>query len=284
MGRATTSTRDRDLADALRAELAAIEPARACCRTAERAGLGAAATGRARTPVVARLAVRLEGAADLEGRPGGSGVLASAGTAAAGTLTPFDWDRSRDHCRIAWLRGCFLARGSLSLGVGTAHLELVVDAAEAPILAARLESLQMPAAWRVRRGRGVVTWKSAERILTFLRRLGASSAVLEAESRLVTRQLHGHLNRVLNAETSNLGRSVAASVRHRRAIERLASMGRLETLPELDRALARLRLEQPDASLAELALQLDVPRPRVQRALERIESAADHAASGREVG
>ena len=43
-----------------------------------------------------------------------------------------------DHCRLAWLRGRFLARGSLSLAGGRTHLEFVVDPAEAPILAARL--------------------------------------------------------------------------------------------------------------------------------------------------
>ncbi len=260
-GRTATAARDRDLVDAIRAELAAAAPARARGRGAERAGLGDAATGHARTPVVARLAVRLE---------------------ASGPGDAFDWAGARDHCRVAWLRGRFLARGSLSLGVGTAHLEFVVDPAEAPVLAERLEALALPAAWRLRRGRGVVTWKSGERILAFLSRLGATNCVLEAESRLVTRQLHGHLNRVLNAETSNLSRSVHASVRQRLAIEQLAAVGRLDTLTELERSIARLRLLQPDASLAGLAEQLELSRPRVQRALERIELAAAQSSHGSE--
>jgi len=273
VGRAAAATRDRDLVDAIRAELAAIEPARSCCRAAERAGLGDAATGHARTPVVARLAVRLDAADGAA-----PGALGAASESAHWDV--FDWDGARDHCRAAWLRGRFLARGSLSLGIGTAHLEFVVDPVEAPVLARRLEALELPAAWRLRRGRGVVTWKSAERIVTFLSRLGASSSVLEVESRFVTRQLHGHLNRVLNAETSNLSRSVHASVRHRLAIEQLAAMGRLVTLSELERAVARVRLDQPDASLAELAEQLEVSRPRVQRALGRIELAAAGSARG----
>ncbi|MFN8621755.1 MAG: DNA-binding protein WhiA [Chloroflexota bacterium] len=262
--------RDRDLVEAIRSELAAIEPARACCRAAERLGLGAAATGHARTPAVARLAVR------LEETPG----------AGAPDVPPpvarFDWAAARDHCRAAWLRGLFLSRGSLSLGVGTAHLELVVTPDDVPVLLARLEELELPASARLRRGRGVVTWKSAERILTFLRVIGASSSVLEVESRLVTRQLHGHLNRVLNAETSNLSRSVSASVRQRRAIEQLEAAGLLITLPELERSVAQVRQDQPDASLGELAELLALSRPRVQRALERIELAAAHAPSGRE--
>ena len=57
--------------------------------------------------------------------------------------------------------------------------------------------------------------------------------------------------------------------------------GLLVTLPELERSVARLRLDQPDASLAGLAGQLEISRPRVQRALERIELAASHTGSGR---
>jgi DNA-binding protein WhiA len=227
--------------------------------------------------VVTRLAVRLDTAPDGTSRggvgPGGAGPGGppARATAAGG----FDWERARDHCRVAWLRGRFLSRGSLSLGVGVAHLELVVDPDEAPVLAARLAAMDMPASWRVRRGRGVVTWKSTERILAFLSRLGASGSVLEAESRIVTRQLHGHLNRVLNAETSNLSRSVRASLRQRQAIARLEAAGRLDSLPTHERSVARLRMDQPEASLTQLAEQLDLSRPRVQRVLERIELAAD---------
>ena len=45
---------------------------------------------------------------------------------------PFDWDAAPDHCRTAWLRGRFLARGSLSLAGGRTHLEFVVDPDDAP--------------------------------------------------------------------------------------------------------------------------------------------------------
>ena len=202
--------RDRDLVQAVRAELAAIDPPRACCRAAERAGLGAAARGRARSPVVARLAVRLAEplpGAEVEGR----------GTEAHGG---FDWGMARSHCRTAWLRGRFLAAGSLSLGPRGGHLEIVVRQDEADELADRLEEAGFPAGRRERRGRAVLTWKRTETILAFLRSCGARASVLEVESRLVMRQLHGHLNRVLNAESANLERTVASSARQLIIIER----------------------------------------------------------------
>ncbi len=268
MPRSAAAGRDRDLVEAIRAELAAIEPARPCCRAAEWAGLGTSATGGARTPVVARLAVRLDTSIDGTSR-GGAGPVGLATTPDG--AADLDWDQARDHCRVAWLRGRFLSRGSLTLSVNRVHLELVVEPAEAPVLVARLATMDLPASWRLRRGRGVVTLKSTDRILAFLTSLGASGSVLEAESRLVTRQLHGHLNRVLNAETSNLSRSVAASVRQRRAIEQLAATGRLASLPAFEQEVARI---------TELAEQLGVSRPRVQRGLERLESAALHDPGG----
>jgi DNA-binding protein WhiA len=244
---------ERDLVLALRAELAAIDPSRECDREAERAGLEPA--GRRRDPSLARLAVRL--ARREEAR------------AAA-----FDWDARPEHCRMAWLRGRFLSQGSLSFANARTHLELVVAPGEAPILAAQLAASGMPPSWRIRRGRGVVTWKSAEVIHVVLRRIGAGPSLLELEARQVTRSLRGELNRVLNAESANLTRTVAAAGRQLEAIAELAADGRLAEEPATVRAVAAARREIPEATLTELADRLALHRSAVQRALERIERLA----------
>jgi hypothetical protein len=276
---------DRDLVAGLRAELAAIDPQRACDRAAESAGLGRSLI--TREPSIARLAVRLGRETQGETRPGvrrrSKHVRLADPAEPAGspewTAEPgFDWAGSADHCRLAWLRGRFLARGSLSLSSGRAHLEFVVDAAEAPILAGRLADIGLPAAWRVRRGRGVVTWKSAETIGTFLRRIGAGPAILELEARQVSRAVRGDMNRVLNAESANLQRSVQAAARQIAAIERLEADGRLAEQPNVVRLTASARRATPEATLAELSAALELHRSTVQRALERIE----HLASDRE--
>ena len=119
-----------------------------------------------------------------------------------------------------------------------------------------------------------MTWKSIDGVLTLLRRMGASASVLELESRLVTRQLHGHLNRVLNAEEANLSRAVRASYRQSVAIATLADSDSLSELSVADQRVARARIEAPEATLAELAERLDMTRSRVQRALGRIERLA----------
>jgi DNA-binding transcriptional regulator WhiA len=270
------SDADRDLVSAIRTELASIVPQRACDRVAESAGLGTALAPR--ETAVARLAVRLGREPADAGRLLGTRRRTKHVRVAEPdeTAEPFDWDAAADHCRIAWLRGRFLARGSLSLASGRAHLEFVVPADEATVLAARLEGLGMPASWRLRRGRGVVTWKSADTIGTFLRRVGAGSAILELESRQVARALRGDINRVINAESANLQRAVAAAARQLRAIDLVEADGRLADQPPVVRLVAAARRETPEATFAELAERLGLHRSTVQRALERLERLALH--------
>ncbi len=258
------SRSERDLVTALRDELAAIDPSRTCDRVAEVDGLGSEPTGRETS--IARLVIRLRRLG--EGSAGGA----------------FDWASAPEHCRGAWLRGRFLARGSLSLAGGRTHLEFVVDPVAAPDLAMRLTDFGLPVSWRLRRGRGVVTSKNGEAVGTFLRRIGASGALLEVEARQVSRALRGELNRVLNAESANLQRAVAASGRQLDAIAALDADGRLPAQPYVVRLVAAARRETPEASLAELAERLEIHRSAVQRALERLERLATLDADGRGPG
>lgn len=253
---AASGAPQRDLVAALRAELAAIEPARRCCRIAERAGLGAAAEGRARTPLIGRLAVRLDDAAD------------------AGE---FKWEGAAEHCRTAYLRGVLLAQGSLSVGAAGTHLELVVVADDLESLARRVAMVGFPASARVRRGRGVLTWKNADTIIGLLRRAGASAATLELESRFIGRSVRGQMNRVVNAEHANLRRAVAAAGRELAAIAALEQRGALARMARDVRRVAEARRRAPEATLSELAANLDLSRAKVQRAFQHIESAALHA-------
>jgi DNA-binding protein WhiA len=250
------SRSERDLVTALRDELAAIDPSRPCDVTAEVDGLGPEPTGRETS--VARLTHRLHRS--------GEGSISGTG---------FTWASAAEHCRVAWLRGRFLSRGSLSLAGGRTHLEFVVGPDDAPELAARLAAFGLPVSWRIRRGRGVVTSKNGEAVGTFLRRIGVSGTLLEIEARQVSRALRGELNRVLNAESANLQRAVSAAGRQLDAIDTLDADGRLQQQPYTVRLVADARRETPEASLSELAERLELHRSAVQRALERLERLAE---------
>lgn len=293
---------DRDMVLALRAELAAIDPSRACDRRAEALGLHGIGPGR--DGPLARLLLRLgperaalsgagvEEGAGVEARgpvrearaeAGGPAREAPEARAEAPEEAPeerlagvaaFDWATAAEHCRLAWLRGLYLAHGSLSLSGGRTHLEFVVGRDEARLLAERLADAGLPASARIRRGRGVVTWKNGERVGTFLRRIGAAAALLQVEARQVSRALRGDLNRVINAESANLQRAVGAAGRQLAAIEELALTGELAEQPYVVRSVAEARRETPEATYGELAERLGIHRSAVQRALERLERLA----------
>jgi hypothetical protein len=274
---------DRDLVLALRAELAAIDPSRPCDRRAE--ALALADVGAARDGPLARLLLRLAReravvrAAHEPASTGGTGRVA-----APTGLAAFDWESLSDHCRLAWLRGLFLGHGSLSLSGGRTHLEFLVAAADAALLARWLGEAGLPASWRIRRGRGVVTWKNGDIVGLFLRRIGATGALLEVEARQVSRALRGDLNRVINAESANLQRAVGAAGRQMAAIDELTASGELASQSYVVRSVAEARRETPEATLSELAERLGIQRSAVQRALERIErlaSSPDDGTDGR---
>jgi DNA-binding transcriptional ArsR family regulator len=273
------TTAERDLVGALRAELAAIDPHRRCCRIAESAGLAGAFESRRRN--IHRLALRLSRARAGEGTDahGGSGGAPGAGPSPVAP-PPFEWARAAEHCRTAYLRGRFLAHGSLSLASGRTHLEFVLPPEEARQLCDQLDQLEMPAHWRLRRGRGVVTWKSVETVVTFLKVLGGGSSLLELESRQVSRSVRGDLNRVINAESANLGRAVAAAARQLEAIATLEADGRLAEQPYAVRLVADARREVPEATFTDLAERLGLHRSAVQRALDRVERLALHPDEG----
>ena len=267
------TTAERDLAQALRAELAAIDPPRRCCRQAESVGLVGAFEPRRRA--IARLEVRLR-----RSRAGADAATGAAHDGVAAIDPAFDWGGSAEHCRVAYLRGLFLAHGSLSLAAGRTHLEFVVGTDEAEPLARRLGELELTASWRQRRGRGVVTWKSSETVVTFLRIVGGGAALLELEARQVSRSVRGDLNRVINAESANLVRAVAAAARQLEAIDAVEADGRLARQSNLVRLVAETRREIPEATFTELAERLQIHRSAVQRALGRIEWLSLHADEG----
>jgi DNA-binding protein WhiA len=100
-----------------------------------------------------------------------------------------------------------------------------------------------------RRGRWVAYTKSADGVTTALAQMGVNDAVLEYEARAVLGEAKANANRITNFDAANAGRTATAAARQQRAFENLDP----ENLPPALREMLQLRLEHPDASLAELA-------------------------------
>ena len=277
----------------IKGELARIHPARPCCRRAELAGLllatGADAELRTLDHATARTAVHLSTslgspvdapravAADRAQPPGARHHLVVRLDPAV--IAGWSWDEAAVHDHRAFMRGALLGAGSLSFGRHGAHLEFVFRGrAAADTLARRLRALDVRARRVERRGRHLVYVKSQDEIASVLRLAGANRGLLELETGRVGREVRSRLNRLLNAEQANLGRTVRAADRQLQAIDRLATAGHLDRLSEGLRDAARTRRRHPDADLDTLSTALGISRSATNHRLRRLVELADELA------
>lgn len=267
----------------LKGELARIQPARACCRRAELVGLlyagrrgeGVSTLDHATARVAVHLASSLGIAAvpDRAGSPGAGRHHLR--VRVDGALTDgWRWADAEPHDRHAFVRGVLLS-ASISLATGGPHVEAVFrEVSRGRQLRARLRELGVRAGLATRRGKQVVYVKGQEQIATLLQLAGANRALLDWESGRVARDVRNRLNRLLNAEEANLGRTVRAADRQLRAISALEAGGDLDRLPSTLRETAVQRRLQPDADLDTLATTLGVSRSAVNHRLRRLVSLA----------
>jgi hypothetical protein len=272
------------LAGEVKGEIARIAPARACCRRAELLGLVHGSGGSALRTLdhaTARTAVHLAtslGHPVEPPRPASSDAARPLGGRRhllveldAGRLGAWSWDEAPACDRRAYLRGMLLAAGSISFSASGPHVEFVLRRREAAVeLQRALATMEVRALRGRRRGREVVYLKGHEEIVSLLRLVGANRGVLELETQRVGRDVRSRLNRLLNAEEANLGRTVRAADRQLHAIERLDADGSLALLTPALRETAAVRRLHPDADLDTLSGSLGVSRSAVNHRLRRL--------------
>lgn len=158
-----------------------------------------------------------------------------------------------DHCRAAFLRGAFLAGGSVTDPMKGYHLELVTShyhvGRELPAL---LREAGFEPKEAERKGSRVVYFKQSDHIEDFLTYLGAPVSAMAVMNAKLERDLQGRVNRQVNCDSANLDKTVAAAREQLAAIGRLEESGRLDFLPDKLREAARLRVEHPELNLGQL--------------------------------
>jgi hypothetical protein len=132
-----------------------------------------------------------------------------------------------------------------------------------------------------RGGQQVVYLKEGDGIVRLLSLMGASRAVMEFESVRVMREVSGEVNRRLNFETANIGKTIGSGLRQAAAIERIEVRGGLERLPPALREMARWRSEHPELNLGELAGRMKLSKSAVNHRLRRLQELADSRADAR---
>ncbi len=130
----------------------------------------------------------------------------------------------------------------------------------------------------LRRGVHVIYIKASGKIEDLLTFIGASNASLAIMEQKVYKSIRNTSNRRANCDTANLSKTVNANVQTRRAIEALQKADMLKTLPEALQQAAKLRLEHPDESLAQLAERFIPPisKSGLSHRLKKLEALANN--------
>ena len=157
-------------------------------------------------------------------------------------------------CKKAVLRAAFVMGGAVSSPDSSATYVELYFAEEADALAVKdvLSGFGIKSGCSVRRDKHVVYIKNFEGICDFLILTGAQKAMLDFQMSKTDREVNNSVNRTMNCDMANIDRVSANGMKEKAAIEYLMSSGRFESLSEPLKAVAKLRLEYPLATLSEL--------------------------------
>ena len=160
----------------------------------------------------------------------------------------------KDCCRRAFLRGAFLAGGSVTDPEKRYHLELSTThwkvSRETGTL---LLEMELPAKETERKGSSVLYYKQSEAIEDFLTVIGAPVSAMAVMEAKIEKDWRNEANRKTNCDSANVDKAVAAAQEQLAAIRKLEERAVLEILPEKLRQTAALRREYPETTLSELA-------------------------------
>ncbi|MDA8442385.1 MAG: DNA-binding protein WhiA [Peptococcaceae bacterium] len=181
-------------------------------------------------------------------------------------------------CRRAYLRGAFLGGGSINNPEGTYHLEIITnDETHAKALCKLINRFNLGSKISPRKNWFIVYLKESEHIADFLTIIGAHRALLEFENVRVLKGVRNQVNRLVNCETANLGKTVDAAVRQIENIRVISESIGLDKLEKPLQQLAETRLENPEISLKELGEMLSpkVGKSGVNHRMRKLEKIAE---------
>lgn len=165
-----------------------------------------------------------------------------------------------DCCRVAFLRGAFMAGGSVTDPEKRYHLELATSHLRVSREVKHLmEEVGFAPKCVTRAGSHVLYFKQSDQIEDFLTTLGAPVCAMGIMEAKVEKDLRNGVNRRVNCETANLGKAVDAAQEQLAAIRRLKERGLYEELPQKLKETAQLRQDHPEATLLELSQMQDPP-------------------------
>lgn len=177
-------------------------------------------------------------------------------------------------CKRAYLRGAFLAGGSVNNPEGSSyHLEIVsMYEDHGKALCELVNEFEINARFIERKKGYVLYVKEGEKIIQFLNIIGAHQALLKFEDVRIMRDMRNSVNRIVNCETANLNKTIGAAMQQIENIKLIDQEMGLENLSDKLREVAEIRLKHPDLNLKEVSEMLNgkVSKSGVNHRLRKI--------------
>ena len=187
------------------------------------------------------------------------------------------------QCLSHFLRGIFLASGRMSDFTKLYRLEFSANRYTDALYDLLSEAVSPPKL-QARRNERLLYYKTNDEICDFLTVIGAEHVTFDLINNTITAGYRSAVNRRMNCEVRNIGRSVDAAERLIALLERLIAADKLKKLPDELRSTALLRIEHKTLSIAALARKSTPPvsKSGMNHRLEKIERLAEELLKGEE--
>lgn len=191
-------------------------------------------------------------------------ILSAFGCNGTERVRRLNWANITEECCVgAFLRGAFLACGTVSSPEKNYHLEFVVPHYNLSLdLKKFLENNEFSPKSVRRGGLYVLYFKKTEEIQNLLGIMGAARFVMEFIDVIVYKDIRNNVNRRLNFENANLNKTVNAAMRQIELIEKLQKSAAFSELPDEYQQIAELRVQNPDYSLQQIGEEFTPPMSR----------------------
>lgn len=181
-------------------------------------------------------------------------------------------------CKRAYIRGAFLASGSISDPEKGYHFEIVCfDEEKARQVQDMIRSFKIDAKIVLRKKSYVVYVKEGAQIVDLLAVMEANVALMNFENIRIVKEMRNSINRKVNCETANINKTVNAAVKQTEDIKLVEKMVGFQNLNDSLAEIAVLRLQYPEATLKELGMMLNpqVGKSGVNHRLKKLSDMAE---------
>lgn len=163
-------------------------------------------------------------------------------------------------CKRAFIRGAFLAAGSVNNPQKAYHFEIVCGSLRlAQQIQGIMRSFDVDARIVPRKKSQVLYVKEGAHIVDLLNIMGAHKSLMSFENTRIYKDMRNSVNRRVNCEMANISKTASAAVRQMEDILFIQNNKGFESLPDNLKEIALLRLEYPDMPMKELGTYLDPP-------------------------